>query len=123
MELVSNKLSPDLFFCQYDNIQRVFVGVNVIDENQLIHFIKEISNLYELEVDSSLSQQFYDHLPAISSLCYLKLKEKKIEYNFKFIMKMTYLTNLITDQVLISKNINLNSLKYFKKLTWLIKKN
>lgn len=109
---------------KYVNIQLLEIESRIDDENRLLTFINGCPNLYKLNISkSSLSQRFYDQLPSVSSIFILKIEsENGINIDFDFIMKMLYLRMLSTDQdVLISKKLNLNNFKHFKRLNFRIK--
>lgn len=121
IRLLSNKQPSDLFN-KYTNIQKIKIKSKVENEKSLINFINNCFNLnYLITCESSLSQEFYDLLPEISSLFCLTIESEDIKLNFEFVSKISYLTFFYADQdVLIDSNINFNNLKYLKQFQFQI---
>lgn len=123
LEFLLPNEQPSNLLKKFSNIQRIKINKEVKDENRLIHFIKECSNLTSLEVQkASLNQQFYNRLSLVSLLISLEINEDNTKLNYRFIMKMPYLSYLQTNEdVLISEKLNLNNLEHLKRLDLKIK--
>lgn len=103
---------------KYININIILINAKIEDENLLANFIIGCKNLssFAANMRSSLSQKFYDNLPAISSLISLTLLLKDV-LDFRFITKISYLSQINTNQdVLMGRDLNLNNLKNFHSL-------
>lgn len=121
LDLSPNNQPQSDIFKKYTNIRKIIIEKRIENENQLINFIKKCHNLYDLDAaHSSLSQEFYDQLPAITLLTKLTTFERNI--NFKFIEKMSHLMHLDADiqDNLHNEDINLNELKSIKKILYRI---
>lgn len=112
IRLSSNNLPVNL--CKkYNNINRINIGPMIEDENQLIKFISECPNLINFHANkSALSQQFFNQLPAISSLSSLYINNN-VSVDCKFIMRMFNLIDFFVNQEF-SINENLGYLKFLK---------
>ena len=129
MRLVNYKLPAD-FFKKFNCIKRLEV-CDENDEKQLIQFIKHCSNLKSLILSNcKLSQQFYEELPSLTSLCYLhvdpfinEIGDEEIELNFKFINRMFNLIEFETGkQSNLNEEFDLNRLRYLKTMEFKIHK-
>lgn len=116
ISILPSNLPSDLFK-KYNNVQslKITKRIDKNDQMQLVNFIRECHNLFSLEIcNDLLSQEFYDQLPAVSTLSSLDLYEMNI--NFKFIQRMSYLVKLYIDKdVLTNEDFNLNDLKHLKR--------
>lgn len=108
---------PADLFNKYTNVYHLIVGnVRIDNENRLSYFIKKCASLSHLEIGTPLSQQFYDKLPAISSLNLLKIiNYSGVNLKLDFMIKMPYLNRFYTNQdVWIRDNQNLIFMNNFK---------
>ena len=122
---LTNKIPVD-FFKKFTNINAISIDNRVENEDNLIEFIKNCQNLFDLCLkNSELSQNFYDQLASISSLGKLIINEKEdLNINFEFINKMYYLFEFKTNQQLdLKENYALNYLIYLKFIEFQISKN
>ena len=117
---------PINFFNKFNCINQLQITDEVKEENHLIQFILQCSNLGHLFIkNSSLKQSFYNELPAISQLYHLQLlQSEELNLNFKFLKKMYYLQEFHTNQESISiKKLRLKKFKFLKIITFSINKN
>lgn len=102
LDIMKNKLPDQGFFRKFNNIHELKIEENVDDENRLVNFIKNCSNLCILILLPPLSQRFYDQLPDVSlHILYIK-RHYSYDLNFEFLKKMPYLkkpksTSLVLD--------------------------
>lgn len=116
-------LFPNLFK-KYTNIQKALITtIDIQDWNRFVYFIEKCPNLYLLEVNGSFEQEFYEKIPLVSSLSILTIYENgNKRLNVDFIMKMPFLIYLSSSgDILISENLNLDDLKYFKSFRFEVK--
>lgn len=114
--------TPSDLFKKLTSIRSVRITYKLNDENRLINFIKEFPNLCDLYIDcESMSQQFYDNLPPWITFLHID-HDFDTSINFEFIMKMTYLSRLDTNQdIIMNENLNFNKFKGLKILKFVIK--
>lgn len=114
---LDNKLFPDLFR-KYTNIRKATIKAAEVENwDRFVELFQNCPNLYYLETKDTFNQLFYDDLSTISSLSILIISEndQNSMLNIDFVMNMPFLINLRTSQdVIISKNLNLDNLKYLK---------
>lgn len=118
----NNQQIPADFFKKYCNIVGIKIYGKVINQNNLIQFIRNCKVLRELSiVDSELDQQFYDQLPTISLLDNLEISrehsESFIDVKFDFILKMNHLMFFTTTEEIPTETIcKLDQLKNIKEI-------
>lgn len=90
---------PATLFRKYNNIQYMEIQSVVKDERRLINFIRGCPYLFSLSINitGSLSQNFYNLLPLVSSLSQLLIMQSAV-LDFRFITYMTDLTFFRTNQ-------------------------
>ena len=87
---------PINFTQKYPNIKYVYVGENV-EEDKLIWFLRGCRNLVNLEIETSLTQQFYDQLADWNcGLRELVIRHHNAEINFEFLFKLEFLFRFVT---------------------------
>ena len=93
---------PGWFFEKFSGVQQV-ISVGAPDEKHLLWFLKSLSWLRKLYL-YSLSQEFYNHLPASTNLLDFFVlgqeAETQLQLNFDFIARLPYLSYLYLNQPL-----------------------
>ena len=124
----SNQIANNIdgFFKKYNNLNEINVINKIQDKNHLIKFILKCSNLYHLNLkNSQLTQDFFNELPAISSLLQLSINEdEKIELNFDFLRRMMNLEYFNCNQEikLSNRELDLDELVYPRVIHFRINK-
>ena len=110
---------PRDYFTRFVNIQSVS-ATKVLNQQQFIWFLAKLKNLKSLDlVNPSLSQRFYDQLPATCSLNHFLLDEyHDIQINFAFIGEFKLLRTLRVNQDLSHRSF-ISLVKSFDKLHYL----
>lgn len=97
MILLSNNRLPPNLFRKYSNIQCLSINRKTEDESLLIEFIKNLNNLYRLDINDKnlVSQNFYNKLPIVSNLVNITTCDFTID--FEFLIKMSFLKRLYVE--------------------------
>ena len=111
---------PMCFFNKFTGVERVVADGPVQNARHLLGFLKSLSRLTTLSLNSPLlGQEFYDQLPASArSLNDLVLRENKVQLNFDFIGEFPQLLRLPLNHSIDQSSVHLLSsiLKHFDRL-------
>ena len=101
---------PRCFARKFTDVRTVWVNHEVQDEPQLLLFLKSLRSLGELMQNTTLSQEFYDQLPAsapsLDTLFLTDHSENELQLNFDFISQLFCLSELYTFQPLSSESVH-----------------
>lgn len=115
-------LLPVDFFEGYPKIVGIVANKKIKKEDHFIQLVKSCKNLRNLLLrNSQLSQAFFDELPAMSLLNFLKVEETSA-LNMNFLSKMNHLAMCATNQQL-SPEIALKLARHGRLLACVIKNN